>query len=40
MRRGDLVQITSTYDSIAHPFDESMPKNGFEYVMAINNVRE
>lgn len=37
--RGDLVHITSVYDSVQHAFDEAMPKNGFEYIMAINNVR-
>jgi hypothetical protein len=33
------VHITSMYDSVQHEFDDAMPKNGFEYIMAINNVR-
>jgi hypothetical protein len=37
--KGDLVHITSVYDSVQHAFDDAMPKNGFEYIMAINNVR-
>jgi hypothetical protein len=35
-----LVHITSVYDSVQHAFDDAMPKNGFEYIMAINNVRK
>jgi len=34
------VHITSLYDSVQHAFDDDMPKNGFEYIMAINNVRD
>jgi hypothetical protein len=38
IKRGDRLHIETTYDSEEHPYDLNMVKNGFETIMAINNV--
>ena len=38
IKKGDRLHMDTSYDSKEHPFDLNMVKNGFETIMAINNV--
>jgi hypothetical protein len=38
LKKGDMVHITTNYDSIKHPYDTTLAANQQEAVMAVNNV--
>jgi hypothetical protein len=38
LKKGDMVHITTSYDSAQHPYDTTLAANQQEAIMAINNV--
>jgi hypothetical protein len=39
IKKGDKLLMEASYDSAKHAYDLSMTNNGFDTIMAINNVR-